>query len=105
MGYTRRDRIVKGLRSCWVRWDKKKEDACNECPYHGHQYPCMDEMFGRAIEYISEKHNPRIPEVGFDFETDEDVYYCGECGRRVFRSHKCCPACGEEIDWCEVENE
>ena len=105
MGYTRKDRIVKGLKCCRARYNSGSDKACDACPYHDRQYPCMDELLGKAIDYIGEKGRKYLPECGYDSEHDEDAYYCGECGRRVFPNYKCCPGCGEEIDWCEVDEE
>ena len=52
MGYTRKDRIIAGLKRCRERYNNGSSNVCEKCPFHGHQYPCMDEMFSKAIEYI-----------------------------------------------------
>ena len=103
--YTRKDRIVKGLRCCLRHGNKETDEDCQECPYYGHQYYCKGELFRRAIDFLNAAGEAYLPDVGYDFEHDEDAYYCGNCERRVFPNYKHCPGCGEAIDWVDVEKE
>lgn len=101
--YTRKDRIVKGLRCCLRHDGKDNDEDCQDCPYYNHEYYCKGELFRKAIGYLNEAGEAYQPEIGYDYNYAEDIYYCGNCGRRVFQNYKHCPKCGEAIDWDDLD--
>lgn len=92
--YTRAKRLAKALSICTGTVD---EDRCAGCPFYGHEYNCVHEMMSRAKNYIENKSDPYEPTP--DYTSDYDEFLCGNCGRKVIPSYRCCPRCGEEIDW------
>lgn len=93
MSYTRAKRLIKGLECC----SGNSKALCLQCPFYGHDYDCFKELMSRTKDYIEKNSEPYEPTP--DYKSDYDRFLCGNCGRLVIPIFRCCPQCGEEIDW------
>ncbi len=97
-GMPDREVVIKSLINCM----SDGHYCVNECQYFKFDDDCLEFLMHDAAQLLKaqEPIAPIIEQDMNEYTSDiEEIYFCGICRYKVYKSEKYCANCGRKIKW------